>query len=86
MDCFVVLLLAMTKETRDSTLHIVIVIMDSSLRELLLQFVAISLWDTVILNQSPSLRGFEKAMAISLWQPPYSTHTIIARTTGSWQS
>ena len=33
MDCFVVLLLAMTKETRDSTPHIVIAIMKLSLRD-----------------------------------------------------
>ena len=67
-----------------------------------LQLVAISF----ILDLS--LRGFEKAMAISGWQPlhttktshckgqrpvvisvwqqPYSTPTVIARTEGSWQS
>ena len=33
-----------------------------------------------------SLRGFEKAVAISVWQPPHPTHTVIARTEGSWQS
>ena len=33
-----------------------------------------------------SLRGFEKAVAISVWQPPRPTHTVIARTEGSWQS
>ena len=30
------------------------------------------LWDL-------SLRGFEKAVAISVWQPPHPTHTVITR-------
>ena len=33
----------------------------------------------VMMKKEPSLRGFEKAVAISLWQPPHSTHTVIAR-------
>ena len=28
---------------------------------------------------SSSLRGFEKAVAISVWQQPHSTHTVIVR-------
>ena len=34
----------------------------------------------------PSLQGFEKAVAISVWQRPYPTHTVIAKAEGLWQS
>ena len=64
MDCFVVSLLAMTNETRDSIPTLSLrgfkkaaaisgwdtgtVKQNSSLRELFLQFVAISVWGTII--------------------------------------
>ena len=76
MDCFVALLLAMTKGGRE-------VIMDC--------FALLAMT-----KKEPSLRGFEKAVAISLWdtgtikqnsslREPIP-HIVIARTEGSWQS
>ena len=41
-------------------------ILGLSLREFV-ELVAILLWDTAVLNQSPSLRGLEKPVAISTW-------------------
>ena len=71
MDCFVVLLLAMTKKNNchcESCLQLVAIsfILGLSLREFV-ELVAILLWDTAVLNQSPSLRGLEKPVAISTW-------------------
>ena len=53
--------------------------MDSSLRELLLQFVAISLWDTVVLNQSPSLREPKVRGNLSMEYYDSQTKLVIAR-------
>ena len=121
MDCFVVSLLAMTKETRDSTPHTVIARTEGSWQSqygiqlfihgilFLFCFCINFLWfmdcfvvsllamtkngdegllfysqwqmgQRVVFTNS-SLRGLEKPVAISVWQPPYSTHTIIARIT-----